>query len=105
MLQVIEHLTGTLLLFGMLNPDFGQALIRWHLPDAAGEVLALHAAGNALRRERIRPGASASRASSAPAFFPTRSSSCREWLRTLTPPSSEKYQLSIDPVIPQWANR
>ena len=55
MLQVVQQLAGLRLLFGMVDPDFGQALIGRQLSGHAREKFALHAGADALLRQRIGP--------------------------------------------------
>ena len=64
MLKVVQQLAGPRLLLGMVDPNFGQALIRGQLPGHAGEELALHARTDPLDTQRIGPKP-ASEASSA----------------------------------------
>jgi hypothetical protein len=55
MLKVVQQLAGPRLLLGMVDPNFGQALIRGQLPGHAGEELALHARTDPLDTQRIGP--------------------------------------------------
>ena len=55
MLKVVQQLAGPRLLLGMVDPNFGQALIRGQLPGHAGEELALHARTDPLDAQRIGP--------------------------------------------------